>query len=221
VQTKAGKTPEGHIAHEFQEYLRLVVIPKCQQRAAFFANNKTATLYKRLQADLEWSEDDGPCFMLALDKDRRHSMTDMQHWRFTLNGTGTGELRDRRNLDKSVQGWISLCEKQVVPAAPKQCDTVQAPVEMVMSELKRAARKLLPALGHRDGPMLCTAVVKAAEALTAANVKAYWDHAIKAIRVWASLGDAVIPLRLSKNGYKDPYYFNGTHGGIVPKLLRG
>lgn len=159
--------------------------------------------------------------MLALDKDRRHSMNDMQHWRFTVNGTGTGELRDRRNLDKSVQGWIALNEKQVVPAAPKQCDTVQAPVEMVMSQLKRAVRQLLPPIGQRDGMMLCHAILQAAETVTTANVKAYWEHAKKAIRVWASLGDAVIPIYLSRNNYRSAFFFTGTHGGLVPKELRG
>jgi hypothetical protein len=221
LQTKAGRKPEGHCAEEFQEYVRLVVIPKCQQLAAYFGNPKTAKCYERLKADLDWCEDDGECFMLALDKDRRHSMNDMQHWRFSKNGTGTGELRDRRNLDKSVEGWISLTEKQIVPAAPKQCDTIQAPVEMVMSQIKRAVRELLPPAGQRDGMMLCHAILGAAESVTTANVKAYWEHAKKAIRVWASLGDEVIAVSLSRNNYTAPYYFYGTNGGWVPKLLRG
>ncbi len=198
-----------------------MVIPKCQQYAAYFGNDKTASCYNRLKRDLDWDEDDGPCFMIALDKDRRHSMTDMQHWRFTKNGTGTGELRDRRTLDKTVQGWIALSEKQVVPAAPKQCDTIQAPVEMVMSQLKRAARQELPRTGQRNGIQLCDAVVEAAKGLTNANVKAYWEHAKKAITVWASLGDEVVEIWLSRNNYTAPYCFRGTHGNWVPKLLRG
>lgn len=221
LQTKAGRTPEGHCCHEFQEYLRLVVIPKCQLLAFKFSHGKVSACYNRLKSDLDWCEEDGPCFMLALDKDRRHSMSDMQHWRFTKNGTGTGELRDRRELDKTVQGWIALTKKQIVPAAPKQCDTIQAPVEMVMSQLKREARKVLPPVGQRDGMMLCKAVVKAAKGLTAENVWAYWEHAKKAIQVWSSLGGEMHEIWLSRNNYTEPYYFKGTHGGLVPKLLRG
>lgn len=221
LQTKAGRKPEGHCAQEFQEYLRLAVIPKCQELAEYFNNPKTRKCYERLQQDLDWCVNDGPCFMLAMDKDRRHSMNDMQHWRFSVSGTGTGELRDRRSLDKSTEGWIALTEKQMVPAAPKQCDTIQAPVEMVMSQIKRGARAELPAIGQRTGLMICNAVRMGAETVSIANVKAYWAHATKAIKVWASLGDAVIAVKLSKNGYTDPYFFKGTHGGWVPKLLRG
>lgn len=197
------------------------MIPKCQLLAAYFENPKTAKAYERLKADLDWCEDDGQCFMLAMDKDRRHSMNDMQHWRFSLNGTGVGELRDRRELEKDTEGWIALTEKQVVPAGPKQCDTIQAPVEMAMSQIKRAARAELPPLGQRSGMMLCNAIRDAAEGLSIANVKAYWAHATKAIKVWAALGDAVIAVSLKKNNYTAPYFFKGTHGGWVPKLLRG
>lgn len=222
LQTKAGRTPEGHCAHEFQEYLRLVVIPKCQLLAAYFNNPKTRSLYERLQRDLDWcEEEEGQCFMLALDKDKRHSMNDMQHWRFCVNGTGVGELRDRRELDKSTHGWIAISAKQIVPAGPKQCDTIQAPVEMAMSQIKRRARALLPPLGQRTGGMICNAIREAAEYVSIDNVKAYWAHARKAIRVWAADEDAVIEVWLSRNNYTAPYLFKGTRGGWVPKLLRG
>ena len=221
LQTKAGRRPEGHCAQEFQEYLRLVVIPKCQLLSQYFENPKTSQAYNRMKNDLDWSDEDGQCFMLALDKDRRHSMTDMVYWRQCLNGTGTGQARDRRNVEKGEEGWIALSEKQIVPAGPKQCDTIQAPVEMVMSQIKRGARALLPAVGQRSGMLLFNAVREAAESVSGEKVKAYWMHALKAIRVWSAPCDTVIPVLLSRNNYREPYMFKGTHGGVVPKLLRG
>ena len=202
--------------------MRLVVIPKCQFMAAYFANPKHSKTYERLKADLDWNEqEDGACYMLALDKDKRHSMNDMTHYRYTRRGTGHGELRDRRELDKTTEGWLQLSAKQIVPAAPKQCDTVQQPVELVMSEIKRAARKLLPLVGTRTGVMLVDAVIEAALRVSIEHVAAYWMHAKKAIRVWSALDSEIVELWLSRNGYKEPYQFMGTHGGIVHRELRG
>ena len=213
--------PDGHIAQEFQEYLRLVVIPKCQYLALYFENPKTRNCYQRLKADLDWSDDDGSCFLLALDKDKRHSMNDMQHYRLSKSGTGHGELRDRRELDKFTEGWISLHEKQIVPAAPKQCDTVQAPVEMAMSQIKRKARKLLPSVGQKSGRMIVDAIMEAGSCVTTENVDAYWRHANKANRVWSALECEVVECMLKRNNYTVPYTFTGTHGDWVPKELRG
>ena len=140
--------------------------------------------------------------------------------RYTSNDPVCTESRDRRSLDKNTEGWISLTEKQVVPAGPKQCDTIQAPVEMVMSQIKRAARAELPAVGQRTGMMICNAIRTGAEGVSIENVKAYWAHATKAIKVWAARDDVVNAVRLSMNGYTAPYVFKGTHGGWVPKILR-
>ena len=102
----------------------------------YFIANKLKSIYNRLQLDLDWeAERDGACYLVALDKDKRHSMSDMQHYRYTRRGTGRGELRDRRHLDKHTEGWIQLQEKQIVPAGPKQCDTVQQPVELVIDNV--------------------------------------------------------------------------------------
>ena len=161
----------------------MVVIPKCQQLAEFFRDPKTAKCYKRLMADLDWSAEDGVSYMLALNKDRRHSMNDMQQWRYSANCIGTGELHDRRSLDKNTEGWILLTEKQVVPAGPKQCDTIQALVDMVMSQIKRAARAELSAVGQRTGTIICNAIRTGAEGVSIENVKAYWAHATKALMV--------------------------------------
>lgn len=212
--------PDGFVAQEFQEYVRLVVIPKCQYIASKFASTKTERCYKRLQADLDWDEDDGPCYMLALDKDKRHSMNDMVHYRNCRNGTGRGELRDRRDLDKNTEGWMQLTAKQIVPAGPRQCDTIQQPVECVVSQIKRAARRDLPLVGQRSGMQIVSSVIEAAKVVTAQNVKAYWQHALKAIRVWASREDESHSFTLSRNRYTKPYTFKGTHGGIVQRELR-
>lgn len=188
----------------------------------YFNTNKLKSIYNRLQFDLDWDEErDGACYLLALDKDKRHSMSDMQHYRYTRRGTGRGELRDRRDLDKNTEGWIQLQAKQIVPAGPKQCDTVQQPVELVMSQLKRAARALLPLAGSRNGEMLVDAVCEATEAVSVQNVAAYWMHAKKAIQVWSALDDEIVTLWLSRNGGVAPYNFKGTEGGIVHKELRG
>jgi hypothetical protein len=222
MQTKADQTPEGFIAQEFQEWMRLIVIPRCQGLAAYFNSPRHKKCYDRLQRDLDWDEQhDGACYMLALDKDKRHTMTDMQHYRYTRRGTGKGELRDRRTLDINTWGWMQLSEKQVVPAGPKQCDTVQQPVELVMSQVKREARKLLPLVGTRTGSMLIEAVNAAAEKVTVENVASYWRHAKKAIQVWSARDSEVVNVWLSRNNYKEAYQFMGTHGGIVHKELRG
>jgi len=212
--------PDGFIAQEFQEWMRLVVVPKCQYFASRFAQSKTEKCYKRLQADLDWEEDDGPCYMLAMDKDKRHTMTDMVHYRQCRNGTGRGELRDRRELDKHTEGWIQLTSKQIVPAGPKQCDTIQQPVECTVSQIKRAARAQLPLAGQKSGMQLVSAVVEGAKSVSVANVKAYWQHALKAIRVWSSRECESHSFVLSRNKRSKPYTFNGTHGGIVQRELR-
>lgn len=213
--------PDGFIAHEFQEYLRLVVIPKCQYKASSFAYGKTESCYNKLRSDLDWNDEDGPCYMLALDKDKRHSMSDMVHYRHCRNGTGRGELRDRRELNKFTEGWIQLTAKQIVPAGPRQCDTIQQPVECVVSQIKRRARADLPLVGQKSGMQMVHSVSEAAKVVTAANVKSYWQHALKAIRVWASRDDESHTFTLSRNNYTKPYTFKGTHGGIVQKELRG
>jgi hypothetical protein len=221
LQTKAGQTPDGFIAQEFQEYLRLVVIPKCQFLAAYFENPKHSKCYQRLKKDLDWDEEeDGACYMLALDKDKRHSLSDMQHFRYTRRVSGKGELRDRRELPKTTEGWIQLTEKQIVPAGPKQFDTVQQPVELVMSQVKRRARQQLPVVGRRTGTMLCDAVLDAVQSVTTENVASYWMHAKKAIRVWSALDSEVVEVMLSRNGNTVPYRCKGTHGRIVHRELR-
>lgn len=212
--------PDGFIAQEFQEYLRLVVIPKCQYLATGFADGKNKKCYKRMLADLDWSEDDGPCYMVAMDKDKRHSMNDMVHYRYSRNGTGRGVLRDRRELDKNTEGWIQLTDKQVVPAGPRQCDTIQQPVECTVSQIKRGARAELPFVGQRSGMLLVNALIEAANSVSIANVKAYWMHALKAIRVWSSREHESHSFMLSRNNYSQPYTFYGTHGGIVQRELR-
>lgn len=188
--------------------------------ASKFSESKTKNCYNRLKADLDWEEADGPCYMLALDKDKRHSMHDMVHYRQCRNGTGRGELRDRRELDINTEGWMQLTAKQVVPAGPKQCDTIQQPVECTVSQIKRAARAQLPLVGQRSGMQLVNAVVEGAKVVSVANVKAYWKHALKAIQVWSSRESESVTCTLSRNNHRKPYTFYGTHGGIVQKELR-
>jgi hypothetical protein len=149
--------------------------------------------------------------MLALDKDKRHFMTDMHHVRYTLRATRKGELRDRREVPKTTEGWIPLTEKQIVPAGPKQLDTVQQLVDLVISQVKRQARQQLPVVGIRTGSMLCDAVFNTVQSVTTENVASYWMHAKQAIRVWSALDSEIVDCMLSRNGYSVPYQFMGTH----------
>lgn len=198
----------------------MVVIPRCQYLASKFSAAKTEKCYKRLQADLDWQQDDGPCYMLAMDKDKRHSMTDMVHYRHCRSGKGRGEIRDRRNLDKYNEQWIQLSEKQIAPAGPRQYDTIQQPVECTLSQIKRAARAQLPLVGQKSGMQLVHAIEEGAKTVSVENVKAYWQHALKAVRVWSSCEYESHTFDLSRNNYTKPYTFYGTHGGFVQKELR-
>jgi hypothetical protein len=119
--------------------------------------------------------------------------------------TGKEELLDRRELPKTSEGWIQLTEKQIVPVGPKQFDTVQQPVELVMSQVTRRARQQLPVVGRRTGSMLCDGVLYAVQSVTTEHAASYWMHAEKTVRVWSALdSDVVVDVILSRNGYSVP-----------------
>ena len=120
----------------------MVVIPKFQYKASSFTYGKTGSCYTKLRSGLDWNEDDGMCCMLALDKDKRHSTSDMVHYRHCRNGTGRGELRDRRELDKHTEGWIQLTAKQIVAAGPWQCAQCSSRLSVLCLRLRGALARI-------------------------------------------------------------------------------
>ena len=74
--------------------------------------------------------------------------------------------------------------------------TMQQPVKCVVSQITRRARADLLLVGRRSRMQIVDSVNEAAKLVTAADVKSYWQHALKA-RVWASRVDGSHTLTLS------------------------
>ena len=222
MQTKNGSQPQGFIAEEYQEFLRLVILPACSRVArANFDRPETRKLYGQFVADLEWNvEVMGPAYLLSADRDKRHSLTDYARWRAESAETSNPALHSRIEYAVGERRWIDLSPVQLLPSASCVADTIQQPIEVCMSFVKRAARKKLPNDSKPGGVDLCEAVVLSAEGLDCEKILNMVKHAEKAILVWASTEQTVVTVQLHNGGKSDDVKFAGTHGGFVHKILR-
>ena len=209
-------------AEEFQEFLRLVILPACSRFArARFDRPATRNYYNRLLADLEWDpEVMGPAYLLAADRDKRHSMTDYARWREETAKKQKPALHSRIEYAAGERRWIDLCPAQLLPSASCVPDTIQMPIELCMSFVKRAARTKLPNDSKLNGIDLCEAVVIGAQGLDGEKILNMVRHAEKAILVWASEEDEVLTIELHNGGKPREVKFAATHGGRVQKQLR-
>ena len=226
MQTKEGSKPNGFIAEEFQEWVPLVAVPRCQHVAGMlFTNSNTASQanrYKQLCQDIEWPTTcKEPAFLLAIDQDRRHSFNDFTRWRADKANTGHAQLQHRL-LYKWCEGrWIQLKIQQLLPSAESVPDAMQMPVELVVGLTKRAANDLIVNIEKASGSELCDALLQGGQSVTREIVHSCWQHAEKAILVFAAEKGEEVRVELSRGPHKGVHTFRGTHGGRVPKLLRG
>lgn len=200
--------------------MRQVVIPTLQAKAAeAFPGLSRNDAYNQLMRDLDWDEEEfGPCFLLAMDKDRRHSFVDYRHYRNERQNTGRGKKRDRRELEYGQGDHIQFQDRQLIPSAQRVPDTIQQPVELCVGWIKRRVRKTLKGVHKLTFEHLRDAVVDACEELNATDhIKSFWDHATKAIAIFAAEEGKKVKVTV-KNKEK---IFHGTRGGWVQKQARG
>ena len=220
MQTAKGKKPQGFCAEEFQEYMRQVVTPTLKAKAEeVFPNLPQSEAYEQLKRDLDWDgQEFGPCYMVGMDRDRRHSWVDFKHYREERANTGRGNKRDRRELEYGQGDHIQFQERQVIPSASRTPDTIQQPVELCIGWIKRRARKLLRKKTKLRFEDIRDAIEQACKELQeAGHIKSFWDHGTKAIAVFAATKKQKV--KVSVKGVERT--FIGTHGGWVPKQVSG
>ena len=188
MQRVDGAEAQGFVAREYQELLRIAILPEIQQ----FCNREFRVgandwfdldLYERFKSDLDWPADEqGSAFLLSEDCDTRHT-------KFVTEGRKEHpELArlDRRDIPKGKWGHLALKRRQEVPSAPKVPDTVQNPIELLFAQVKEHYHK---SSGDSQGGDWASMweLVKAAFTARATPERIYklYQHALKALMVWS------------------------------------
>lgn len=111
LQTVEGKKPKGYCAEEFQEYMRQAATRKMQAVAEEqFKKGPQCEDYEQLKRDLDWNDDLwGPCYLLAMDQDRRHSFVDYRNYR--AEKEATGKAKNETDVISNMGRGITLCFK--------------------------------------------------------------------------------------------------------------
>lgn len=223
VQSASGAAPGGFVATEFQEYMRVRVLPAIRQFARDNFRERehppwmSWSSYRRLCAAVDRVPSAmDPMFLLSLDADSRHSMK--HFWpaidRPDVPARSLPPPPDRRLLPEGSQGYIHIHpEHNYVPSAPRVPDSVQFPIESMFSGVKRAFRAFV-----RD-PEACTAGemwlgIQAAfqDSATAESIKRRFEHAEKNMRVFSGVEGQTVQI--------EGVQYHCTHGNWLPSVLR-
>ena len=203
--------------------MRLKVIPTLRRSArAHFPFRSSAGQYEQLQRDLDWDEgESGPCYMLSMDQDRRHTFEDFEFFRIQKQHHGKkGRKRDRRDVEYGQGENINFRREQLIPTAPKVPDTIQQPVELCIGKINSYVHNWLKDLNTVTFKDLQEATEAACvvenNGLDGAEIRKYWEHACSSIAVFAALRDS--PVKVHTHGQLR--VFHGTQGGWVQKMLR-
>lgn len=200
--------------------MRQLVIPTLQTTAAtHFPKLPQSEAYEQLKRDLNWDEQEwGTCYLVGMDRDRRHSWTDFRSYRSERAATGRGKKRDRRLVEYGQGDHIQFQERQLIPSAARVPDTIQQPVESCIGWIKRRVRCMTRGDRTLTYEKMRASIVTACEELNnSGNIKKFWDHSCKAIAVFAAEKNQKVKVNVRG---KDQT-FRGTQGGWVSKKLSG
>lgn len=219
VQTARGLVPQGFVAMEFQELLRLRILPACEEACAKYFNPRTSEwfslkVYNAALRDVLWPADRSrPFFFLFMDKDKRHSLN-LHKEPYRLRGTAKPPPVDRRTIKEGEYGWLRLDKCQEPPGAEKCPDTLQCPIEMLFGSVKQHFRKALAKHTETDVELVWKLAQEAFEAYDdQPAIERRFDHALDSIQVWCAEQSDWVEI--------DGVQYKGTNGNQVHKKLRG
>lgn len=216
-----GAQPQGLVGMEFGEWMRLRAIPAMQRAASvhFHSGSKwfAPGKYRALKDALGWDARGWgakPCYMVSMDSDSRHHMTDMWEYQRTKRPRHQGTMRDRRIVPEGQLGWIDIDVCQFVPSAPVVPDCIQQPIESFFGVLKRHVYAAYQDAHGRDWQAMYGEIVRAyLDYAPQLDIAAFWRHAKVALEVFA--GD------LSDTVEYRGHTIMCTHGDWVPRRVAG
>lgn len=231
VQNCCGEKPNGLVAVEVQEWVRLKLLPRvndalrpCCRRRGHPDWLQFRVFEKLCRAVGRKVSSEHAAWLLAMDWDARH--TNKYLWSVIdpivhakSNGlpppTNLEKPIDRRTIPKGEEGWIPLSVVgSTLPSAARMHDTSQFPIESTFAPIKRVYWKILSRLGD-DSPASMVRAIKEAFRICATPERIHrnWVHAENSLRVFCGeLGTQV-----QINGET----FHCTHGNWVPAKCRG
>lgn len=221
VQTVEGGSPSGFVQVEFQEWLRLRVIPAVREacKKAFVQRRHPAwfvwKLYQEFCAAVGHTpEGENPLFLLSFDSDPRHGMK--YNWMKIDHPGFKGRVPDRRDIEFGKPGHIPVDKlKNFVPTAAKVPDAHQFPVESLFARAKTAYYNHL---GDNQAPtpaQMWNSIEHAFREVSADSetVQNIFEHGDGNMRLFATKTDTELVLKGKR------YY--GTDGGWLPEDRRG
>lgn len=221
VQTIQGEKAAGFVQVEFQEWLRLRVIPAVRAacKKAFVQHGHPAWFVWKVYQDFcdavgHIPKGEDPLFLLSFDSDPRHGMS---HYWLKLDHQGfKGKVPDRRDIEPGKNGHIPVDKhKNYVPTAPKVPDAHQFAVESLFARAKTAYYKHL---GDNQAPTpaeMWTSIEHAFRVVScdSQTVQNCFQHGNDNMLLFAAKRDTELVLKGKR------YY--GTDGGWLPEDRRG
>jgi hypothetical protein len=129
-----AEAPKSFCAEEYQELLRIAMIPDFQGLVeSQFQKGKAAKRHAiEMEADLDWLEGMGPAYIFSCDYDSRHTFNSARNWTDPSKGWKDLKERDRLLLERDVAGWVQMYQQQWVSSAPRCQDSLQSPVKNII-----------------------------------------------------------------------------------------
>ena len=220
VQTIEGNKAGGFVQVEFQEWLRLRVLPAVRQacKKAFVQHGHPAWFVWKVYQEFcdavgHIPKGDDPLFLLSFDSDPRHGM---RHYWLRFDNPGyKGKLPDRRDIQYGEHGHIPVDkEKNYVPTAPKVPDAHQFAVESLFARAKTAYYQHL---GDNQAPTPAEMWASIEHAFrvvaNSETVQNCFQHGNDNMLLFAAKPDTELVLKGKR--------FYGTDGGWLPEDRRG
>jgi hypothetical protein len=218
LQTMQAEAPKSFCAEEYQELLRIAMIPDFHGLVkSQFQKGKAAKRHAEMEADLDWEEGMGPAYMFSCDYDSRHTFNSARNWADPSKGWKDLKERDRLLLERDVAGWVQMYQRQWVPSAPRCQDSLQSPVENIIRVIQVHAYKKMAEFPDPNWADLEECLRHGVAAVTQEKVENSWKHMIKVLSPFAGLRGTTQVVVTTATGKKE---VDCVGGGQLPKKLR-
>lgn len=230
MQNCCGDKPNGLVAVEVQEWLRLRLLPQIRDKLRPCCRKRghpewfQQKVYEKLCAALGRAvSSSDPAFLLAMDWDARHTASYLwevidailENRRHNLPPPpNLPKPRDRRSIPKGQEGWIPLDANQALPAAARMPDTSQFAIESLFAQIKKCYWTILSNLPDDSPANMVKAINEAFDkCATPEQIRRNWVHAENSLRVFCG--------ELGTQVEIDGKIFHCTQGNWVPAKCRG
>lgn len=218
MQTMQAEAPRAFCAEEYQELLRVAMIPDFQALVkSHFMSDAMRTRHAEMEADLDWEEGMGPAYMFSCDYDSRHTFHAARNWADPSKGWKSLKERDRRSLDRGVPGWVQMDQRQWVPSAPRCQDSLQSPVENIIRVIQVHAYKKMNEYSDPGWADLEECLRCGIEAVTREKVKNSWTHMMKMLVPFSGEPGTTKVVKTTALGQRE---VECVGGGQLPRKLR-